>query len=249
MTRYFIQLQYDGTHFAGWQIQPNAETIQETIEKALFKLNSNQKVNLVGCGRTDAGVHAQYYIAHFDFSKKLKPDDLVFKLNKMLPNDIAILGASIVNNEAHARFDAQKRAYKYFIHHKKNAFLNRYSHYYPGALDVNAMNKACKHLLGTQDFECFSKVKTDVKTFDCTIYDAYWKEDQNGLVFYIEANRFLRNMVRAIVGSMIDIGSGKHEPEYLKTIIASKNRNEAGESVPAGGLFLWDIQYPKDIFM
>lgn len=241
--RYSLALQYDGTGYAGWQKQPNAETVQETIEQSLTKLNSHQKVNLVGCGRTDAGVHANYYVAHFDFNKDLEPLDLMFKLNKMLPNDIAILECQKVDEEFHARFSAVKRGYDYYIHFKKNAFINRYSYYSSQIPDIELMNEAAGYLIGKQDFECFSKVKTDVTHFECIVFNAQWRPDKNGLVFHIEANRFLRNMVRAIVGSLLDIGYGNHPPDHMKTIIRSKDRQQAGESVPACGLYLSLIEY------
>ena len=244
--RYLLTLQYDGTAYAGWQIQPNACTVQETIEKALTRLNSNSPVNLVGCGRTDAGVHAKYYVAHFDCNAQLDPNDIFYKLNKMLPDDIAILNCKKTHAEFHARFDARKRGYDYHIHFKKNAFINRYSLYVAQHPNFDKMNEAAQYLIGHQDFECFSKVKTDVKSFDCEVFEAQWTKDNNGWVFHIEATRFLRNMVRAIVGSLLDIGNGKHPPEYMKEIIASKSRQVAGESVPGCGLYLSVVEYSDD---
>ena len=247
MQRYFIQLAYKGTNFFGWQIQPNHPSIQETIEEALTKLNKNKKVDVVGCGRTDTGVHASKYFAHTDLNLEFTEEELTFKLNSMLPEAIAIQKISPVSTEAHARFDATKRTYHYFIHHHKDPFISEVSWYRKGQLDVKTMNKAAFRLLNHEDFECFSKVKTDVTNFNCKIYNAFWIKSDKGLIFSITANRFLRNMVRAIVGTLIEVGEGKMTIEEFQEVMDSKNRSEAGQSVPAKGLFLADIAYPYEL--
>lgn len=241
--RYFIKLAYNGTNYHGWQSQPNAVSVQETLEKALSLLLKS-KIELIAAGRTDAGVHAKEMFAHFDFEEEIDSDFWVPKLNSYLPKDIVIYSIFEVEAEAHARFDALERTYEYYIHSTKDAFINEVSwyHYYP--LNLEKMNEATKILLDYTDFECFSKVNTDVFTFNCSIKNAFWQQKGNQLVFTITADRFLRNMVRAIVGTMINIGQEKIEPEHLRTIIESKNRSQAGFSAPAHGLFLTQILYP-----
>jgi tRNA pseudouridine38-40 synthase len=241
--RYFIKLAYNGTNYHGWQSQPNAISVQETLEKALTLLLKS-KIELIAAGRTDAGVHAKEMFAHFDFEEEIDSDFWVPKLNSYLPKDIVIYSIFEVEAEAHARFDALERTYEYYIHSTKDAFINEVSwyHYYP--LNLEKMNEATKILLDYTDFECFSKVNTDVFTFNCKIKNAFWQQIGNQLVFTITADRFLRNMVRAIVGTMINIGQEKIEPEHLRTIIESKNRSQAGFSAPAHGLFLTQILYP-----
>jgi len=240
--RYFIKLAYNGTNYHGWQSQPNAVSVQETLEKALSLLLKS-KIELVAAGRTDAGVHAKEMFAHFDFEEVIDSDYWIPKLNSYLPKDIVIYSIFEVNSEAHARFDAIERSYEYHIHSTKDVFINELSwyHFYP--LNLEKMNQAAKILLEYTDFECFSKVNTDVFTFNCTIKNAFWEQKDNQLVFTITADRFLRNMVRAIVGTMINIGQGKIEPEEMRTIIESKNRSQAGFSAPAHGLFLTRIIY------
>lgn len=241
--RYFIKLAYNGTNYHGWQSQPNAVSVQETLEKALSLLLKS-KIELVAAGRTDAGVHAKEMYAHFDFEEEIDSDYWVPKLNSYLPKDIVIYSIFEVNAEAHARFDALERTYEYHIHSTKDAFINEVSwyHFYP--LNLEKMNQAAKILMEYNDFECFSKVNTDVFTFNCSIKNAFWQQEENQLVFTITADRFLRNMVRAIVGTMINIGQEKIQPEQLRTIIESKNRSQAGFSAPAHGLFLTQILYP-----
>jgi tRNA pseudouridine38-40 synthase len=241
--RYFIKLAYNGTNFHGWQSQPNATSVQETLEKGLSLLLKH-KIELVAAGRTDAGVHAKEMFAHFDCEEKIDSTTLVTKLNSFLPKDIVIYAVFAVHDEAHARFDATERTYEYHIHTTKDAFIHDLSwyHYYP--LSIEKMNEAAFILKEYTDFECFSKVNTDVFTFNCKIKNAHWQQKGNTLVFTITADRFLRNMVRAIVGTMINIGQGKMEPEQLHEIIASKNRSQAGFSAPAHGLYLTEIKYP-----
>lgn len=240
--RYFIELSYKGTNYHGWQIQPEANSIQAEINKAIATI-LQKEVNVVGAGRTDAGVHASQMYAHFDTEIKLN-SDFVYKFNSILPNDIVIHSLSKVADEAHARFDAVSRSYEYRIWLGRNPFLLETTwQLHQQKLDVDLMNEAAKVLLEYTDFECFSKVKTDVKTFDCTVTNAEWKQEGQNLTFYISANRFLRNMVRAIVGTLIDVGLGKKTVEDFKKIIKSKKRSEAGLSVPAQGLFLTEVKY------
>lgn len=244
--RYFIELSYNGTAYHGWQNQPNGITVQEVVEKGLSTL-LNEPVSVMGAGRTDAGVHATQLFAHFDTTVVFDVPDLVFKMNSFLPNDVAITTIFEVKPDVHARFHAISRAYLYRVTVKKNVFTVENSFYVKQALDVEKMNEASKILLTYKDFQCFSKSKTDVKTYHCDIMQAEWVLKNDELHFVIKANRFLRNMVRAIVGTLINIGLGKMEVDELHTIIESKNRSEAGFSVPAHGLYLTKIEYPEDI--
>lgn len=240
--RYFIHFAYNGTHYHGWQIQPNASSVQETLNKA-FSVLLGEPVSIMGAGRTDTGVHATEMYGHFDTEKSLDIPVLVYKLNSYLPKDIAIFDLIPVKDDAHCRFDATKRTYEYHINTVKNPFLEELSWYVSQKLDVDLMNDAAQILLKHTDFQCFSKVHTDVNTFDCTIFEAYWKNENNKLVFTISANRFLRNMVRAIVGTLINIGLHKITLADMENIIASKSREKAGFSVPAHGLYLTQIDY------
>ena len=198
----------------------------------------------MGAGRTDSGVHARQMFAHFDTEADFNKNTLVSKLNSYLPKDIVVFNLHQVADEAHARFDAKKRTYEYHIHTFKDAFENEQSWYLHQKLDLEKMNQGAKMLFEYQDFQCFSKVHTDVMTFNCSIFEAHWKQDGNRIVFTIAADRFLRNMVRAIVGTLTEIGSGKKNLEDLKTIVESKDRNQAGASAPAHGLFLTKVEYP-----
>ncbi|BCY28638.1 tRNA pseudouridine(38-40) synthase TruA [Flavobacterium okayamense] len=241
--RYFIKFAYNGKNYFGYQIQPNAVSVQETLEKALSLLLREQ-ISIVGAGRTDSGVHAKEMYAHFDIVQAIDSPILVKKINSFLPKDIVVFDFIKVDDEAHARFDATKRTYEYDIHTFKDAFINEGSWYQHQKLDVNKMNEACKILFDYIDFECFSKVHTDVHTFNCKIYEAKWEQNENQLKFTVSADRFLRNMVRAIVGTMINIGIGKISLEDFKNIIESKDRSKAGFSVPAHGLYLVKVEYP-----
>lgn len=243
--RYFIELSYNGKAYHGWQIQPNAISVQEVLETALSTVLQS-KISIMGAGRTDAGVHASQMFAHFDYEQVLE-DNLVFKLNSFLPDDIAIHTIFQVHKDTHARFDALSRTYKYKISIKKNVFNSDFAYAYYNRLDVDVMNEACKMLLHYKDFQCFSKVHTDVKTYHCNIMFAQWSSKEDQLIFTITADRFLRNMVRAIVGTMINIGLNKINLEDLHRIIESKDRGEAGFSVPAHGLYLTTIEYPNTI--
>lgn len=241
--RYFIEFAYNGKNYFGFQVQPNVPSIQETVDNALSLL-LKEKIEIVGAGRTDSGVHAKKMYAHFDYEGEIDSDYWTKKINSYLPQDIVVFRFIKVSNEAHARFDATSRTYEYYIHTFKDVFQNEGSWYYYNNLNLENMNKACELLFQYIDFECFSKVHTDVHTFNCKITTAFWKQEGNQLIFTISADRFLRNMVRAIVGTMINIGIGKITIEDFQKIIESKNRNEAGFSVPAHGLYLVNVEYP-----
>ncbi len=246
--RYFIELSYNGKPYHGWQIQPNAITVQEELEKALSLL-LRQNIKITGAGRTDTGVHALQMFAHFDIDKPVETAKLVNKLNAFLPQDIAIRQIRQVTADAHARFDALSRSYKYYIHRYKQPFLYDRSWYFTKDLDVKLMNKAANILLLYDDFKSFSKTHTDVKTYICRIDEARWDVTDNQLVFSITADRFLRNMVRAIVGTLVDVGLHKiSEADFVK-IIEAGDRQQAGFSVPAHALFLTQITYPDNIFL
>ena len=244
--RYFIELSFQGTNYHGWQIQPNAKTVQESLEKALSLLIKSP-ISLIGAGRTDAGVHAKQMFAHFDTPSPIDEKELVYKLNSFLPPDIAIHQIFRVPEEAHARFDALSRSYTYYIHNQKDPFLTDFSWYTKNKLDLNKMNEAAKILLKHKDFKSFSKSKTDVKTYLCKIEKAYWEKKDHQLIFHITADRFLRNMVRAIVGTLIEVGQGKMDIHDFDNIIKQKDRTKAGFSVPAKGLYLNKIIYPSKI--
>jgi tRNA pseudouridine38-40 synthase len=244
--RYFIELSYNGKAYHGWQNQPNAISVQEVLEKALSTL-LKEKIDIVGAGRTDTGVHAIQMFTHFDASVEITLEKLLHHLNSFLPKDIAIHDIFKVNNDAHARFDAISRTYKYRISLYKNAFSFNNSYYFKQKLDVDKMNEAAKILFEYDDFKCFSRSSTDVKTYNCNLIKAEWVLEANELVFTIKANRFLRNMVRAIVGTMLNIGTGKTKVEQLHDVIKSKDRSQAGASVPGYALYLTKIEYPKSI--
>ena len=247
--RYFIRLSFDGTGFHGWQAQRNAVSVQKILADAISMI-VREEVMLTGCGRTDTGVHAHEYFAHMDLSQelnKIQRDKLVFKLNIYLGDDIAIQAIFLVRQNAHARFSAVRRTYKYFITRVKNPFLRNYSHYIYGPIDIDQMNRGADLIMQFSDFTSFTKVDSDSKTRICHINEAGWENDGDLLVFTISADRFLRNMVRAIVGTLLDLGAGKMSLRDLKLVIEAKNRSDAGESVPAGGLFLEHIEYPGDI--
>ena len=245
--RYFIKFGYNGTNYHGWQSQPNARSVQETLGKALSVV-LNEDLKLMGAGRTDTGVHAKIMFAHFDFDKEINGKSTVHKLNSYLPKDIVAFDIIPVHEDAHARFDATKRTYEYHINSYKDVFSQDQSWYYHQVLDVDLMNEAAKLLFQHTDFQCFSKVNTEVNTFNCKITAAHWtrgvaKQENNSLVFTISADRFLRNMVRAIVGTLIKVGLHKITLDDFNTIIINKNRSEAGFSVPAHGLYLTEIEY------
>ncbi|MES2811625.1 MAG: tRNA pseudouridine(38-40) synthase TruA [Bacteroidota bacterium] len=241
--RYFIEFAYNGTQYHGWQYQPNASSVQETLNK-VFSTLLQEEIDILGAGRTDAGVHASLMYGHFDSEKVTDIEKLLYKANSFLPKDIAVFRILPVHDDAHARFDATSRTYNYFISTKKNIFNSNLAWHYHHELDIEAMNEAAKLLLNFTDFECFSKSNTDVFTYNCKITEAHWRKENNTLIFTITADRFLRNMVRAIVGTLVNIGLHKITNEDFVAIIESKSRKKAGFSVPAQGLFLTQITYP-----
>ena len=247
--RYKATIAYDGTDYSGFQIQPNGRTIQGKIEAVLKKINKNEFVRIHPSGRTDAGVHAKQMIAHFDFERKLDVDKVCDKLNRILPHDIAIHKVIEVNKEAHARFDATARTYQYYITTRKDPFRRNYAYRLYQSLDILKMNEAAQILFEFEDFTSFSKLHSDTRTNLCTIMQAEWTEvDEHTLVFTIQANRFLRNMVRAIVGTLIEVGRGKISLEEFRKIIEEQDRGLAGASVPGQALFLIAVEYPESIF-
>ncbi|MFT5779685.1 MAG: tRNA pseudouridine38-40 synthase [Crocinitomicaceae bacterium] len=245
MQRYFIELSYNGRDFHGWQIQPNAITVQEVVEDRLSKYHSNSPIKVVGCGRTDAGVHAKHYVLHVELPEIEDVDLISTKLNRMLPASISIHTIYAVDAEKHARFDASARTYRYYIHQQKDPFSEEQSWFVPHLLDFEAMNDAAKNLIGKQDFTSFSKLHTDVGTNICTVKEAKWvRIDEHKAYFEITADRFLRNMVRATVGTLMDVGSGKTTSSSIKDILKAKDRQAASVSVPAHALYLWKVAYP-----
>ena len=250
MQRYFIYLAYEGTNYHGWQVQPNGVSVQECLQKALSTL-LRLEIEVVGAGRTDAGVHARLMVAHFDFENNIADLTLLAdKLNRILPPDISVYRVCEVNPEAHARFDAISRTYKYYITSVKSPFNRHLKCRIHGVLDYELMNRAAQVLFDYTDFTSFSKLHTDVKTNNCRIMHAEWvKEDETTWVFTIKADRFLRNMVRAIVGTLVEVGRGKLSIEEFRKVIEQKDRCKAGASVPGHALFLVDIEYPAEIFI
>ena len=247
--RYLLELSFNGANYHGWQIQPNSVSVQETIEKCLSTI-LNTKINIVGAGRTDSGVHSSYFCAHFDYNQIINDkSNFIYKSNSFLPKDISISRIYKVKDDFHARFDALSRTYQYKINTFKNPFLIKSSYYLRKDINFHKMNLAALKLYDYKNFKSFSKSNTDVHTFDCTITDAKWSLKANHWVFEISANRFLRNMVRAIVGTLIEIGEGKYDISHLETVILSKNREKAGYSVPAHGLSLTNIIYPKNTLL
>lgn len=244
--RYFVELSYDGTPFVGWQRQPAGDSVQSCLEDALSIL-FRKPISIVGAGRTDAGVHAHQLFAHVDLDEHVD-QDLTFRLNKLLPKEIAVRNFIAVTQDAHARFDAVSRIYRYHITTQKNPFLQKRSYQFAKPLDLDLMNQAAKILIDHKNFKCFSKSKTDVKTYVCDIQQVHWQQNGSELVFFIQANRFLRNMVRAIVGTLIEVGLRKISISDFEAILASRDRSQAGYSVPAHGLYLEKVNYPKHIF-
>lgn len=241
--RYLIECSYRGTAFHGWQIQPNATSVQESIEKAL-SLVLKTKIDITGSSRTDTGVHAAQQFAHFDLDKEIEnPERLVNSLNGILTKDIAIHQIRLVSDEFHSRFDATHRRYIYRIQQEKSPFGYEVSYFYKAKLAIDLMNEAGELMKKYIDFQCFSKVKTDVQTFNCKIEYAYWEQQGQNLLFHIKADRFLRGMVRAIVGTMIEVGAARISLADFEQIIVSKNRNNAGRAVPPEGLTLEEVGY------
>ncbi len=248
--RYFIKLAFQGTNYHGWQIQSKALSVQQVLNHALSTI-FRQKIQVVGAGRTDAGVHASCFYAHFDMDMDPLPEmqNAIFRLNRFLPRDIAIYGIMPVKEKSHARFDAISRTYIYQITTIKDPFRAAFAYHFFGKLDMDRMNKASEILTEYKDFTSFSKSNTQVKTNICEIYHARWYKQKHLLCFTVKANRFLRNMVRAMVGTLLEIGAGKIEVNKLMDILDSKDRSAAGYSVPSNGLFLDHIEYPKEIFL
>ncbi len=249
MHRYFIYLGYNGKPFCGWQVQPNGISVQQCLEEALATV-LRRPCPVVGAGRTDTGVHARVMVAHFDNEEPLAdPAFLVEKLNRLLPPAIAVYRIVPVRPEAHARFDAIARTYKYYVTFRKDPFNHDWTYRLHGTLDFDAMNDACQVLYTYIDFTSFSKLHTDVKTNNCRITHAGWKHEGDVWVFTVTADRFLRNMVRAIVGTLLEVGRGKLTIDGFRRVLDAKDRCSAGTSVPGHALFLADVQYPASVFM
>ena len=247
MQRYFIQLSYDGTNYHGWQIQPNGITVQEVLEKVLSVV-SRDKISLTGAGRTDTGVHASFFVAHFDAeNQSLDSEKIIYNINCLLPCDIAVQNIYKVPSDAHARFDALTRTYKYYLINHKDPFSRQYAAREARIPDLVKMNEAAGKLFIYEDFTSFSKLGTDVKTNNCKVDMAEWTDEGNRIVFTIRADRFLRNMVRAIVGTLLEVGFGKLTCDDFCKIIEVKDRCAAGASVSSKGLFLTDISYPETL--
>ena len=250
MHRYFIYLAYDGTNYCGWQIQPNGVSVQGVLTKALITFLRDEDIKVVGAGRTDAGVHAKTMIAHFDFPRQLDGLTVTDKLNRLLPPDIGVYKVVPVTAEAHARFDATYRTYKYYITTRKNPFDRTYAWRIFQNLDFEKMNEAAATLFDYIDFTSFSKLHTDVKTNNCKIMYAKWEQlEEDKWVFTIQADRFLRNMVRAVVGTLVEVGRGKMTVDEFRQVIEKKDRCSAGSSVPGHALFLVDVGYPDSLFL
>ncbi|WP_271424252.1 tRNA pseudouridine(38-40) synthase TruA [Aequorivita sinensis] len=246
--RYFIEIAYNGKNYFGWQRQPKQMSVQQVIEESLSTL-LREDIKITGAGRTDAGVHAKQLFAHFDFEAINDTKALVFRINSFLPKDISVVNILQVKDNAHARFDAVAREYEYVISLRKDPFSQDFAYQLNKIPDVDLMNKTSELLFNHIDFQCFSRSKTDVKTYNCVISKARWELIDNKLTFTISADRFLRNMVRAIVGTLLDVGFGKTSAEDFQAILNSKNRSKAGASAPAHGLYLTKVKYPEEIFL
>ena len=250
--RYFIELSYDGAAYCGWQRQPDAPTVQQALEKALSTL-LRQEIEVVGAGRTDTGVNASYYVAHFDCENGVKDcAQLVYKLNLILPQDIAVKRVREVTPEAHARFDAVEREYTYYISQRKNPFRRYSAWQYYVPLDVERMNEASATLLDYDDFTSFAKLNSNNKTNICRVVKAEWRRaewDEDLLIFTIRADRFLRNMIRAIVGTLVDVGRGRYTVEEFRDILHSHDLSRSSAGAPAVGLFLSDVEYSENVYI
>ena len=244
--RYFLEIAYDGTRFHGWQVQPNALTVQEVLDDCLSKV-LRQPVSSTGSGRTDTGVHASQQFVHFDVAQPLDAQQVIYRLNRILPNDIAAISLYKVPDDAHARFDAYARTYHYYITFAKNPFRRYHAYYHSRPLDIEQMNMAAALLLRHEDFTTFSKVKGDTTHYRCHIYEAVWQRQGEELVFTIKANRFLRGMVRLLVGTLVDVGRGKLTVQQFGQIIRSQDRSKSSGAAPAEGLFLAKVEYPGNI--
>lgn len=245
--RYFFEISYKGTNYHGWQIQQNAFSVQQAIQEKVKQL-LHTNIEIVGSGRTDAGVHAKQQYFHADIGHELDCKDFAYSLDAILPQDISIHSIRKVIPEAHARFSAISRSYQYLIISTKNPFLINEAYLYHKSIDVKKLNAAAKMMIGEHNFESFCKVKTQVNNFICEVFKAYWETDDNKTIFHIEANRFLRGMVRAIVGTLLLVNEGKIDSNSIKAVFAKHDRREAGRAVPPEGLYLTKIQYPEEIF-
>lgn len=245
--RYFFEIGYKGTKYNGWQTQHNGVGIQTVVEEALSRM-LRKEIKIVASGRTDTGVHCEQQFFHCDIDRELE-DHFIHKLNAFLPRDIAIRSLRKVKPDASARYDAVERSYRYRITLRKNPLLDGFAWHFFKTVNIGNMNKAAALLKGEHDFECFSKVKTDVNHFLCTVKKASWKQTGDELIFTITANRFLRGMVRAIVGTLLDVGTGKITLQDFETIIKSRDRKKAGANVPAQGLYLVQVKYPASVFL
>jgi tRNA pseudouridine38-40 synthase len=246
--RFFFEIAYHGKNYNGWQSQENALGVQAVVEHALSKLLQSE-IKIVGSGRTDTGVHCEQQYFHADIEKEFDMHVLLLKLNSFLPKALVIKSIRKVKPDASARYDAYERTYRYQITRIKNPFLEDLAWHYFKSMDVQTMNRAAALLVGEHDFTCFSKVKTDVNHFLCTIKKAQWREEGDMLYFTITANRFLRGMVRAVVGTLLDVGSGKTSMKEFQAIIHSKDRKKAGANVPPQGLYLTNVKYHSNIFV
>lgn len=243
MNRYFVVFAYDGTNYHGWQIQPNGNSVQEELQNAMSTI-LRENIEVVGAGRTDAGVHARRMMAHFETEKAFDCAQLAYKLNRLLPRDISVYDVHPVDADMHARFSATRRTYHYYIHTRKNPFLRHYSCELHYNLDFDLMNQAAERLLHVDDFGAFCKAHADVKTTLCNVIEAVWvKDGDDAWHFRISANRFLRNMVRAVVGTLIEVGRHRMTIDDFDHVVASGNRSNAGESMPGNALFLEDVEY------
>lgn len=243
--RYFLRIAYDGSAFHGWQRQPNAISVQEVLEMWIKRILHLQYLATTGCGRTDTGVHAKDFYLHLNPEKDhIDIEDLMYKLGHVLPKEIAVYDMFPVHDTAHTRFDASERAYEYHIHYVRNPFIKSFSTYWPHALDMDKMNEACQYLIKKGDFAAFSRTGGGQKTTICDVRAAYWEQKDNGLVFHIRADRFLRNMVRALVGTLTEVGRGRMSIEQFQDVVLSCNRSMAGDSARPEGLHLSEIVYP-----
>ena len=246
--RYFLDIAYKGTNYHGWQEQENAISVQQTLNESLSRISA-EEIRCVGSGRTDTGVHATQQMVHFDSQKAVKTDKFLYQLNAVLPHDISAKSIKAVKPEAHARFDATKRTYHYHIHQIKDPFKEGLSYFFSGKLNIASINSGTTIIKGHKNFESFSKVRTEVNNFQCDIYTAEWRPTQEGWTFIISANRFLRGMVRTIVGTLLDMGQGKLSPTELPLILDQQDRKAAGRSVAAHGLYLAEVCYPEEIYI
>lgn len=245
--RYFVEISFKGTNYHGWQIQPNAITVQETIEQAFYKI-FQKSIPITGAGRTDTGVHARSYIFHFDTEISIDSKNFIYKLNRILPKDISVKKINLVNKSAHARFNALSRTYCYYINKRKDPFNDDFAAFFHYQIDIKLMNEAATRFKEFKYFETFSKKHSNVKSYDCNIFKSFWTETESQFVYTITANRFLRNMVRSIVGTLIDVGRKKISTNDFVKIIKSKDRSKASTSAPAKGLVLEKIIYKDDIY-